>query len=57
MTLRVAPSSAPQRLEQRFEVVVLGGVDAPADADDRVRVGEGVEVVVAGAGEDTDALA
>ena len=57
VTLRVAPSSRAEQRAQRFEVVVRVGRDALADTDDGVRLGEQVEVVVAGAGEHADAAA
>ena len=52
VTLRVAPSSAPSSARSGSSAVVLVGRDPRADADHGVRLGEHVEVVVAGAGED-----
>ena len=57
VTLRVAPSSAPSSVRSGSSSSYASGGDARADADDGVRLGEHVEVVVAGAGEDADAAA
>ena len=57
VTLRVAPSSASSSVRSGSSSSYASGGDAFADADDGVRLGEHVEVVVAGAGEHADAVA